>query len=99
MAASNDELSGALNRLLAVVENYPDLKADAQFRALQDELTGTENRIAVARRDYNQSVQAYNIQIKRFPSAIFSAAFGFVPKPYFQASDGADQPPVVDFGG
>jgi LemA protein len=99
MAASDQELSGALSRLLVVVESYPDLEADTQFQALQDELAGTENRIAVSRRDYNQSVQAYNTRIKRFPSMIFSAMMGFSSKPYFQASEGADQPPVVNFGG
>jgi LemA protein len=98
LAASDQELSGALSRLLVVVENYPDLEADTQFRALQDELAGTENRIAVSRRDYNQSVQAYNTRIKRFPSMIFAAMLNFAPKPYFQASEGADQPPEVDFG-
>jgi LemA protein len=99
LAASDRELSGALSRLLAIVENYPDLEADTQFQSLQDELAGTENRIAVSRRDYNQSVQSYNTQIKRFPSMIFSAMLGFESKSYFQASEGADQPPEVNFGG
>jgi LemA protein len=98
MAASDRELSGALSRLLAIVENYPDLEADTQFQSLQDELAGTENRIAVSRRDYNRSVQAYNTQIKRFPSMIFAAAMNFTPKPYFQASEGAEQAPEVNFG-
>lgn len=97
MAEANQELSGALSRLLAIAENYPQLKADANFRQLSDELAGTENRIAVARMDYNNAVQAYNTKIRRFPTAIFANMFGFERKDYFQAEEGATQAPKVDF--
>ena len=97
-AAANDELNGALSRLLVVVENYPDLKADSQYTALMDELAGTENRIAVARKDYNDTVQKYNKKIKVFPAVIFANMFGFDEAQYFQASEGAQTVPTVDFG-
>ncbi|ADG83269.1 LemA family protein [Thermincola ferriacetica] len=96
---ANNELSAALSRLLVVVENYPNLKADANFRQLMDELAGTENRITVARRDYNQAVQEYNTSIKRFPTVIFARMMGFTEKPYFQAQPQAENAPKVDFGG
>ncbi|WP_412733819.1 LemA family protein [Heyndrickxia acidicola] len=96
-AKANDQLSGALNRLLAVSENYPDLKANQNFTQLMDELAGTENRIAVARRDYNNEVASYNKKVKRFPGAIVANAFGFHEKEYFQAAAGADKAPTVDF--
>lgn len=98
MAEANQELSGALSRLLAIAENYPELKADANFRQLADELAGTENRIAVARMDYNNAVQSYNTKIRRFPTSIFASMFGFERKEYFQADEGARQVPKVDFG-
>jgi LemA protein len=97
MAEANQELSGALSRLLAIAENYPQLKADANFRQLADELAGTENRIAVARMDYNNAVQTFNTKIRRFPTVIFANMFGFERKEYFQAEEGASQAPVVDF--
>lgn len=97
-AAANDELSTALSRLLVVVENYPTLKADSQYTALMDELAGTENRIQVARKDYNDTVQSYNKKIKQFPSVIFANMFGFEQAEYFQASEGAQTAPTVDFG-
>jgi len=96
-AEANAELSSALSRLLAISEAYPQLKADANFRALQDELAGTENRIAVARMDYNNTVQSYNTQIKRFPTRIFAGLFGFEEREYFKADDRAQEAPVVDF--
>lgn len=96
-AAANDDLSNALSRLLVVVENYPNLKADANFRQLQDDLAGTENRIAVARKDYNDAVQIYNAKIKSFPTVIWANMLGFGPQDYFKADAGASKTPVVDF--
>ena len=78
--SANTELSGALSRLLAVAENYPQLKADQNFRQLQDELSGTENRIAVARKDYNDAVQNYNTKIKSLPYSLFAGALGFTER-------------------
>lgn len=97
MADADAALSGALSRLLVVVENYPNLKADAQFRQLMDELAGTENRIAVARKDYNGVVESYNVKIRKFPAAIFAGMFGFEKKPFFQAQEGAEKVPEVKF--
>jgi len=97
IAEANQELSGALSRLLAIAESYPELKADANFRQLADELAGTENRIAVARMDYNNAVQTYNTKIRRFPTSIFANMFGFERKEYFQAEEGASKVPQVDF--
>ena len=91
------ELTGALSRLLVVVENYPELKADANFRQLSDNLSGTENRIAVARRDYNQAATRYNTTIRRFPTNIMANIFGFDRVEYFEAQEGADVVPQVDF--
>jgi len=96
-AQADTELTGALSRLLAIAENYPDLKADANFRQLADELAGTENRIAVARMDYNNAVQDYNSRIRRFPTVIIAGMFGFDKKDYFQAEQGAKEVPKVDF--
>ena len=96
-AAADAELTGALSRLLVVVENYPNLKADAQFRQLMDELSGTENRIAVARKDYNDAVTDYNTRIRKFPAAVFAGMFGFEKKPFFQAKEGAEKVPEVNF--
>lgn len=81
---ANDELSSALNSLMVVVENYPDLKASENFINLQDELAGTENRIAVARKDYNDAVKSYNTSIKKFPGSIFAGMFAFDSKTYFE---------------
>lgn len=97
-SAANSELSSALSRLLVVVENYPDLKASTQYTALQDELAGTENRIAVARKDYNDTVSAYNQNIKKFPTVIFAKMFRFNKAEYFEAQNGAQTAPTVDFG-
>jgi len=98
-AQADQELTGALGRLLAISESYPELKADANFRALQDELAGTENRIAVARMDYNNAVQAYNTKIRHFPASAIAKMFGFNQKQYFKAEEGAKEVPKVDFSG
>lgn len=96
-ANADAELSGALNRLLIVAENYPNLKADAEFTRLMDELAGTENRIAVARKDYNSAVETYNVIIRKYPTAIFAGMFGFEKKEFFRAQEGAEQAPEVKF--
>lgn len=96
-AVANDTLTGALSRLLVVVENYPNLKADANFRQLMDELAGTENRLAVAREDYNNEVQQFNKHVKRFPGNLMAGMFGFEQKEYFKATAGAEQAPAIDF--
>jgi LemA protein len=90
-------LGGALSRLLAVSERYPDLKATAAFRDLQAQIEGTENRIAVERGRFNEAVQAYNTAIKRFPAALLAGMFGHTPRPYFTATPGAERPPEVNF--
>jgi LemA protein len=97
MATANATLSGALGRLLAVQENYPQLKADKLFIGLQDELTGTENRIAVARNDYTQAVNAYNAYIRQFPATITAKLTGAKPRKYFASAAGAAEAPKVDF--
>ncbi len=96
-AAADGELTQALGRLFAIAENYPILKANENFRALQDELAGTENRIATARRDYNGSVQMYNAKIRTFPTNVVAGMFGFREREYFRASEGAQTPPTVKF--
>lgn len=90
-------LSSALSRLLVVAENYPNLKATANFQELQSQLEGTENRISVERQRFNEVARAYNVAIKRFPAVIFAGMFGFAEKPYFAAKAGADTPPQVQF--
>ena len=97
-ANADAELSGALSRLLAISEAYPELKSDANFRQLSDELAGTENRIAVARQEYNAVAKDYNSQTKKFPMNIFAGMFGFDPVTYFEASEGAEEVPEVNFG-
>ena len=96
-AAADSALTTALNNLLVIVENYPDLKASANFTQLADELAGTENRIATARRDYNNAVQRYNTAIRKFPNSLVAGLFGFAQKDYFQASDGTQNVPNVAF--
>lgn len=91
--------SSALARLLAVVENYPQLKANESFNRLMDELAGTENRIAVERMRYNERVQEYNTLRRRFPSNITASVFGFEEHPYFDAPTDAERAPTVNFGG
>ncbi|MFE3574133.1 LemA family protein [Lysinibacillus sp. NPDC059133] len=98
-AVANDALNGALSRLLVVVENYPNLKADANFRQLMDELAGTENRLAVAREDYNNEVQTFNKTVKRFPGNLIAGMFGFEQKEYFKAAAGSEKAPSIDFSG
>jgi len=95
--AAQDELSRGLGRLMAVAESYPDLKANQNFRELQAQLEGTENRIAVARRNYNEEAADYNAEIRKFPTLIYAGWFGFEKKPYFQAATGADKAPTVQF--
>ena len=97
MANANAQLTGALGRLFAVVEAYPNLKADQNFRMLQDELTGTENRVAVARNDYNTSVNDYNAYIRQFPQVITAKVTGAKQRKYFTASPGSTEAPKVDF--
>ena len=96
-AEANGELNTALSRLLVIAENYPNLKADKNFRALMDELSGTENRIAVARKDYNESVQLYNTTIRSLPASLFARYYGFSSMEYFKADEGAKQVPQVKF--
>ena len=95
--AANQQLTSALGRLLVVVERYPDLKASQNFRALQDQLEGTENRIAVARTRYNQAVLAYNTAIRRFPTLILARLLGYTPKQGFAAEPQAQKAPKVKF--
>src|SRR5271156_1053863 len=96
--AANGQLDGALGRLLVVVENYPQLKSNENFLRLQDELAGTENRIAVERKRYNDSLQDYNTYIQQFPNSIFAGWAGFKPnEAYFAASEGSRQVPTVNF--
>src|SRR5580658_3808660 len=90
-------LSSALSHLLVVTENYPDLKATANFRDLQAQLEGTENRIAVERGRFNDAVQAYDTAIRRFPAVILAGMFGFTSRPYFSATPGSETPPKVNF--
>ena len=90
-------LTSALSRLLAVAENYPQLKANENFLQLQSQLEGTENRIAVARNHYNDVVQAYNTTVRTFPTAMFAGMFGFSQKAYFQAEPGSEKAPRVEF--
>lgn len=94
---AQDALSSALTRLLAVSENYPDLKANQNFLSLQAQLEGTENRIAVERQRFNQSVQTYNTLVRRMPSAIIASFSGFRERPYFEAAQGANVAPKVQF--
>ena len=95
---AQNQLTGALGRLLALQENYPDLKSNANFLALQSQLEGTENRIAVARRDYIEAVRAYNTEIRTFPSIIWAkTVFGSKPMAEFAANEGAQAPPTVKF--
>ena len=94
---AQDQFSSAISRLLVVSENYPQLKSDANFRALQDELAGSENRIAVARMRYTEAVQVYNGAIRRFPGSIIATVVGFREKQWFKAKEGANVPPSVKF--
>jgi LemA protein len=98
MADANAQMTTALGRLIAVAENYPQLKADQQFTKLMDELSGTENRIAVARGDYNAAAQEYNTYIRQFPQALTAKVTGAKPRNYFNVTNpGAREAPTVDF--
>ena len=90
-------VSSALGKLLAITENYPDLKATQNFLELQAQLEGTENRINVARKNFNDAAQAYNTSIRRFPKNIFAGMFGFDKKAYFEAEEGTEKAPKVEF--
>jgi len=94
--AQND-VSSALSRLLLVMERYPDLKANQNFLELQAQLEGTENRIAVERRNFNETAKAYNVYIRRFPKNVVAGLFGFVSKAYFKSDEGAEKAPKVQF--
>ncbi len=94
---AQDNLSQSLGRLMVVVERYPELKANQNFLELQAQLEGTENRIAVERRTFNQVVQAYNVLIRKFPNSIVAGFRNFQPKAYFKATEGAETPPEVNF--
>ena len=97
-AAANERLDGAIDIWVnAVTEAYPELKASAQFIALQDELAGTENRIGVSRKDYNAAAKEYNAAIRKFPKSLFANMFGFEKVDFFEASEGAEQVPSVSF--
>ncbi|XHR30265.1 MAG: LemA family protein [Chthoniobacteraceae bacterium] len=95
--AAQGGLSSALSRLLVVAENYPNLKANSNFQALQAQLEGTENRISVERGRFNETVQSYNTTLRRFPMVFIGPMMGFSQKPYFAAAQGAEVPPKVDF--
>jgi LemA protein len=95
--AAQRQLSGSIGRLLATAEAYPQLKASENFRDLQAQLEGTENRIAVERRRFNEAVNEYNVAVKRFPARVIAPMLGFKEKPYFQAAEGAQTAPKVQF--
>lgn len=95
--AVQDELSGALSRLLVTIERYPDLKANQNFLALQDQLEGTENRIAVERRKFNETVRSFNTSIRRFPASLIASITNFEQKGYFKSAEGAETAPEVTF--
>lgn len=94
---AQDQLSGALSRLLVTVEKYPDLKANQNFLELQAQLEGTENRISVARRNFNESIKDYNTALRVFPNNLFAGWYGFAAKGYFEAAAGAENAPTVQF--
>lgn len=94
---AQSQVSSALNRLMVVVERYPELKATQNFSELQAQLEGTENRIAVERKKFTETVKAYNVKVRRFPANIVASLFGFEKKAYFKAAEGAEKAPEVDF--
>ena len=94
---SQDALSSALSRLMVVVEKYPELKANEQFQSLMVQLEGTENRIATARKDFNDAAKDYNTKIRKFPASLVASITGFRTRPYFTAQAGSEVAPVVDF--
>lgn len=97
ISEANNALDSALGRLLAISENYPDLKASEQFIALQDELAGTENRISVARQHYNEKVKDYNTAVQKFPTSMVAGMSRYYPMQYFEADESAKEVPTVDF--
>jgi LemA protein len=97
MATANQALSSSLGRLLAVVEDNPEIQSNENFRTLQDQLEGTENRIATARLDYNNAVREYNAYIRRFPQVLTAKVIGAGPRDYFEAEEGATEVPTVEF--
>ena len=94
---AHGEIGVALGKLLAITENYPDLKANENFQTLQAQLEGTENRISVERRKFNETAKAYNTNIRRFPKNIIAGLFGFEKRPYFEAAEGSETAPEVKF--
>lgn len=90
-------LQGSFSKLLAVVENYPDLKTTQAFRDFQTQIEGTENRINIARQDYNKSIEGYNLKVKRFPKSILAGIFGFKEKPFYKADAGSEKAPDIKF--
>jgi LemA protein len=95
--AAQGQLTTALSRLLVVAENYPQLKATENFQGLQAQLEGTENRISVERNKFNTTVQSYNVAVRTFPTNLIAEMFGFSPRPFFEAQQGAEKPPTVNF--
>jgi LemA protein len=96
--AAAEGLDSALARLLVTFENYPQLQATQAYRDLMVQLEGTENRVAVARRDYNEEVRSFNVRVKRFPGNLLARFFGFQPQAFFEAAEGSEAAPTVDFG-
>ena len=96
-AKADDELTNALSRLLVVVENYPDIKSSQAFTTLMDQIEGSENRISVARKDYNDAVQEYNLKIQKFPGSIIAGMFNFTKADYFEATEKATEVPNIQF--
>jgi LemA protein len=94
---AQNQLQGAFGRLLAVAEAYPDLKTTKAFQDFQTQIEGTENRINIARQDFNKTVQGYNLQVRTFPNNLFAGVFGFHEKGYFQANPGSENPPDINF--
>ena len=94
--AAQNEVGGALGRLIAIAENYPDLKANQNFLELQSQLEGTENRIAVERKNFNDAANQFNTYIRKFPQSLFAGILGFDKKPYFEAEEGASKAPTVE---
>ena len=90
-------LQGSFSKLLAIAENYPDLKTTQEFRDFQTQIEGTENRINIARQDYNKAVEDYNLMVKQFPRVILARLFGFSEKPYYKADEGAEKAPNIQF--
>ena len=97
--AAGQSMDTALGRLLVVVENYPQLRSNEAFLSLMDELSGTENRLAVARMRYNEVVRGFNVMVKRFPTNLYAGVLGFAEEPYYPAPDEAKATPKLDFGG